>query len=225
MNLTMFLVNRPCLGLLAMGLMLFAIAVPIQADIVSSGGTVLYVETYEMSNSSGWTLGDSNQPIGVILDPNAGPWVKNLWGPGGANVNADDTGYVYSSIYWFTEVLHISGTLSWTDWHEAVTTPGWDLGVFSVKLADGSNPSGLSVVNLPSDWPTHGGGADIYFDALTPCHTLVIQKQLVWIGDPNVQGNLFSGSIQMVQYPTPEPATLSLLALGGLAMLRRKSKQ
>jgi hypothetical protein len=220
--------TRRFLSCLAVGLALAVCAPAVQAQVppVGGGGGASYHEYYGLPNDSSnqWTVGSAGNPVNIALDPSAGPWVKTLMGFNGAVINADDTGYVFPAMYWYTENIHIGGALSWTDWHEDISTPGWYISLVSITLADGSTPGGLTWSYTAADWQNHGGGLDLYFNSLTPGHTLTIQKQLWWIGDPNVQGDLFSGFITMNQYPTPEPATLGLLAMGLSAMYLRRRR-
>jgi len=46
---------------------------------------------------------------------------------------------------------------------------------------------------------------------------------LVWVGTPGVIG--FNGYIDVAQYPTPEPASVGLLALGGLLVFKRRQNR
>ena len=57
--------------------------------------------------------------------------------------------------------------------------------------------------------------ADLFTTPTDGIHTF----QWGWVADGTDNGGEFTG-----QVPSPEPATLSLLALGGLAVLRRKRK-
>jgi hypothetical protein len=173
----------------------------------------------------GWQIGTRDNPVDVILDPNAGPWIKNLVGPDGGPVPADETcGQITGApcSYTLTEWIHIAGRGSWTDFHEEVLTPGWNISGF-MSRADNEPISGLTNMLMDTDGFTHGGAVWWFFDPLPPSTVLKFQKTLTWVGDPNTPGNLFNGIIQVAQYPTPEPASAALVALGAtMLVLRRK---
>jgi hypothetical protein len=170
----------------------------------------------------GWAIGAVDNRIGVTLDPTAGPWIKNLLGPNGGNVSADDTGFTAPSSYALDEHLVIGGQLSWTDWHEDVLTPGWNIG--ALISANGGPVHGLVVDLTDTNWPTTGGTVSMTFDPLPPGTRIDLKKTLSWVGDPKVIGNLFNGVIRIAEYPTPEPGSAVLFGLGivGLLLLRRK---
>jgi PEP-CTERM motif len=173
-----------------------------------------------MPGGSGWEIGSEAAPIEVILDPAAGPWIKNLRGFNGGNVVADDTGFTAPSGYQKEEWLVIGGNTPWTDWHEEVLTPGWNIGA-QIDINGGQPVPGLVVDLMFTDWPNTGGAVWMDFDPLPPGTLVHLTKQLSWVGDPQVNGNLFNGVIQIAEYPTPEPATIALMGLGVLALGRR----
>ena len=215
----------------------FAVAVSLAAVLALGAGSAAWGQVPASENTAGtswqsshdmttmneWIIGTESDPIDVILDPDAGPWIKNLAGPNGGPVSADDTGQTAPSIFNLTEFLHVGGTIPWTDWHQEIRTAGWYPRIVSV-LANGNPIPGLQVDYTDPVWPNKGGAADITFPPLMPCTNVKIVKQLVWEGDPGNIGDLFNGIVVMAQYPTPEPAALGLLAAGALALLRRRRR-
>lgn len=125
-----------------------------------------------------------------------------------------------------------------SDWHEEILTPGWEW----VLPGDSRFPDLLVDESLitrdgePWEWkhiPMPGGGTDpsmlwVEFPPIEPGHVLDIHKALVWTG---TEGNRFWGDdagetfIQVIEYPTPEPASLAVLGLSGLALLRRQRRR
>jgi hypothetical protein len=67
---------------------------------------------------------------------------------------------------------------------------------------------------------TEGGSVWFEFDPLSPGTEIFINKTLVYKGDAT--GVAFDGIVHLAEYPTPEPASVSFLALGGLVVLRRR---
>ena len=189
----------------------------------NAGGTSHESNHDQVTGEFDWVIGSETDRIDVILDPDAGPWIKHLRGPAGQIVTADDTGSTAPSIFNLVEHLHVGGAIAWTDWHEEILTPGWYPRVFQV-LANGAPVPGLQVTYTDPDWPRRGGAADLAFPALPPCTNVSISKQLVWEGNPQQQGDRFFGTVNMAQYPTPEPAALSMLGLGWLGLLRKRRR-
>ncbi|HOW69386.1 MAG TPA: PEP-CTERM sorting domain-containing protein [Phycisphaerae bacterium] len=193
-------------GLLVVGVL--ATAGPSLGQGVGNVGALPSLFT-QGATSGGWSIG----PYDVVRDPTGPAWLKELWGPNAAPVVAQP-GQTFS----LSETLTVGGKLPWLDWHEKIITPGWEWVAPSVFLANGNPPSGLSVSYTPST-ATQGGEIDFYFDPLQPGTQVNIRKQLQYVGVP---GTVFTGGILIAEYPTPEPASLALLGLGGLAFLRRR---
>jgi len=177
-------------------------------------GNLPALPTTFWNQGGGWFVSDQGgAPIPVIRDPNGPKWIKNFFDPTGTI--SPTPGALYS----VTERLLIAPQLDWTDWHEEILTPGWEWTSKVLMLVNVSQPpSGLTVINLPGT-PIQGGTLEFYFDPLSPGTVIDIRKELKYVGP---QGMSFD-AIQIAQYPTPEPATMGLLALGGLVLGRRRS--
>ncbi len=164
----------------------------------------------------GWSVDSGNAAnpwLPVQINPAGPQWIKTFSGPNGQPFTA-----VPGQTFTLQELLVIAPPLSWTDWHEQILTPGWDWVQPTVFLANFANPPGLTTVHTPGSMTT-GGTLDFYFNPLAPGTLLDIRKTLQYNGPP---GAIFNGTLQIAQYPTPEPASLGLLALGGLAVARRR---
>ncbi len=163
-------------------------------------------------NGGGWFIGT----YGVIRDPNGPKWVKNLEGPNGGPFLAAP-----GQMFGLSESLYIQGNLSWMDWHEEILTPGWEWAPPSVFLANGLPAPGLNITYTLGN-STHGGTIGFDFSPLPPGTKIDIRKQLQYVG--GADGTAFFGTVQVAQYPTPEPASVGLLALGSLLALRRRTR-
>jgi hypothetical protein len=173
--------------------------------------------TYPLT-TNGWDILDPNgTPQVVVRDPNGQPWYKDLATPPGMVV-------LPGSVFKVHELLTVGGNLSWSDWHEQILTPGWEWLPASNFLANSLPAPGLTVTTTPGT-STIGGSIDYTFGSLSPGTTVDIFKSIVYSGAGlPVPPPPFFGSVRVAEYPTPEPATLSLLALGGVAMLRRSRR-
>lgn len=164
----------------------------------------------------GWSVDSgiaTNPWVPVQISPTGPQWVKTFTAPNGQPFTA-----VPGQTFTLQELLVIAPTQSWTDWHEHILTPGWDWVAPTVFMANFATPPGMTTVHTPGTMTT-GGALDFYFNPLVPGTLLDIRKTLMYVGQPGV---VFTGTLQIAEYPTPEPATLAMLGLGGLAALKRR---
>ena len=157
---------------------------------------------------NGWNVIDATgAPIPVVLDP-AGPvWGKEFTGPNGG-------AFSYPALappLPVHELLVVAGNLSWTDWHEDVLAPDWNWANPTI-LVNGVVPAGLTI-------SLSGGNLSYFFNPVPPGSVIDIRKDLVYNGLP---GTTFIGTLPIHEYPTPEPASLSLFCVGGLCAFRRR---
>ncbi len=161
----------------------------------------------------GWVVGTPLAPVPVVRDPNGPKWIKHF---------SDANGLIPvfpGQAFAVHESLVIAPTLPWSDWHEEILTPGWDWSPqLQIMVNGGGPPPGLLVVNTPGN-VNQGGILSFYFNALPPGTQIDIRKELIYTG---TTAGIAIPSIDIAQYPTPEPASLGLLTLGGLALLRRR---
>jgi hypothetical protein len=164
---------------------------------------------FPQNTPSGWDIG----PYAVELDP-AGPvWSKVLTDPSGGPV----TGTV-GTTYSLHEQLIVSGTLPWKDWHEQITTIGWEWQQSSSIFANGAPVGGFNAVYTPAT-SASGGSVDFSFNSLAPGTVVDIFKTLQFAGQV---GQFNTGTIDIHEFPTPEPASLLMLTLGSAMVLKRR---
>jgi hypothetical protein len=173
---------------------------------------------------AGWSVDSGNAAspwVPVQISPTGPQWVKTFSAPNGQPFTAFP-----GQTFTLQELLVIAPPLSWTDWHEHILTPGWDWVQPTVFLANVpppglSPPPGLTTVYTPGNLST-GGTVDFYFNPLAPGTLIDIRKTLQYNGPA---GAIFNGTLQIAEYPTPEPASLVMLAVGGLLVRRRRARE
>jgi hypothetical protein len=156
-----------------------------------------------------------------VLDPTGPAWGKAFTGPNGSNFVYGPTTSTNPALP-VTELLQVAGNIPWTDWHEDVIgvnssgfpDPGWTWGNPFI-LVNGLVPAGLTITGVGTS------NLSFFFNAAAPGSTISIRKDLVYTGTP---GAAFVGTLAVHEYPTPEPASLALLGLGGLFALRRRRR-
>jgi hypothetical protein len=177
---------------------------------------------------AGWLIG----PTTVSADPDSGSWLKNLQSPGSL-VGKTDTFYLL-------EILKVGSGPAWTDWHEAILTPGWDWGwgkMFTLGAQDAltaANPlSALNCWSLDSAIQSFlnpiakgvvsDGKIDFFFDPLEPSTWVFVLKTIQWTGGDDAS---LCAPIRIAEHPSavPIPAAVWLLGSGlvGLVALKRR---
>ena len=90
----------------------------------------------------------------------------------------------------------------------------------------------MSVVSCPSTpmMPPDPRKIWVEFAPINPGEVLDVHKALLFVGTPTnrIWGDATDGSedfIRVIEYPTPEPATVGLLALGAVAAAARRRRR
>jgi hypothetical protein len=140
------------------------------------------------------TIGTGDLPVPVALDPTGPAWGKHFQTLDNSPID------VYNGILSLNETLTVSGSEAWTGWHAEFITPGFiwlDTPPYSALaiLANGSL--------LPLTYGITGAGIDATFAPLVPGTRVELFLKFAW---PDTTA--FTGSIDMRQYPVPEPLSL-----------------
>ena len=157
----------------------------------------------------GVLIGDPTNPFPIDLDPNGQPWTKTLVDanfllPNGGPLNLNES------------IVNV-GTEPWLDWHEHILpdATGMVPGLWtSVQMSVNGNPITFNAVGLgtPDLW------LDTFSQPVLPGDVLNVRKIIdVFVSPIPVQ-------IRIAEYPTPEPASLGLMGLGSLILLKRRKE-
>lgn len=119
-----------------------------------------------------------------------------------------------------------------SDWHEIILTPGWEWQMITAAPLITRNGAPWPYTWLPTSGPTR---IEVEFDPIFPGEVLDIHKALLWVGTPGNRiwgdgvddsgASIDESGIVVLEYPTPEPATAALLALGGAFTLIRSRRR
>ena len=181
------------------------------AQGVGNGGS-LPIQFQQSTANGGWNVVDpTGTPIPVQLDPNGPVWSKVFSGPGGGNFSQPAFGPPLP-VY---EALQVAPNLPWSDWHEEVVHPDW-VWTNPAILVNGVVPGGLTITGAGTN------NLSFFFNPVAPGSFVEIFKDLVYNGIP---GTTFIGTLNIHEYPTPEPASAALLGCAGVLLLSRRRRK
>jgi hypothetical protein len=135
-----------------------------------------------------------------------------------------------------------------SDWHEEILTPGWEWVtpddprvIAGAPGFAGLFPAGQTLITRNGQpWPSFPipmPNVDpsklwVEFPPIFPGEVLDVHKALLWVGTPGnrVWGDNLDDAenptdetfVRVIEYPTPEPASVALLSLGLLALCGRR---
>lgn len=241
LTLTMFLSF-----LLALGL---ANAVSAQTSASATAGFNLNADPSGPPIQVDWnpTMAAWMLQVDLVFDPSAGPMQKLFDSPRGATggpIQLDAEQPFPQPLWEDFLILPPAGTTpgySVSDWHEKVHTPGWEWVLPGDSRFPDLFPPDESLITRDGDpWPWNMSPMPVMdpanlwvdFEPIEPNHVLDVHKALLWVGTPGNRiwgdgvddaGNIVDESvIDVWEYPTPEPATISLLGVAALATLIRR---
>ncbi len=211
----------PKLGVTCAALSLFLLALPARAIVVGpSAGNNTITDLYYHSSGDNYRLG-AGAPVDVAWSASGPYWIKNLRAQAdGAGSNRPVLGV--GATMTVIENLVIGGGTGWSDWHEVFSSDGWSWTEGTiVYTGTGIEVAGLTtVISNGGGGDNHADNIDFFFDEIAPGTEISLIKTMRFEGLDVSYGTGEWGSDDIVirQFPTvliPEPATISLLALGG----------
>jgi hypothetical protein len=194
---------------------------------------------YQPGNPDMWILS-----FPFVHDPSApqlikyfeSPWVQGDTGPLLVQISPSSAVPI---LVW--EDFPINDGPPVTDWHEIILEPGWVWVIPGDVDPDYPGTEPTLITRNGDPWPEtfldRPTPQEIWVDfpPIFPGEILDVHKALLWVGTPENEtwgdNLIFQGDqlvpydenhIVVIEYPTPEPSSLALLALGGLLIARRR---
>lgn len=163
-------------------------------------------------------IGNAASPMPIDLDPNGGPWLKNIGDP-----QSNAPGPAIVDLF---ETVQNIGTEAWGDWHEhflpapsGLPNHTW-AGVVSLSING-------SPIGYTSNITNSGLTLDLFnfSQPVMPGDIFTIHKQINTVGSGGVSGAF----IRLQQYPTPyfvpEPTSFTITGMSSLAFLAMRPRR
>lgn len=148
-------------------------------------------------------------PYPIDLDASGPPWRKAI--------KSDPlTGYIGTGSFTMIETVQNVGTEPWYDWHELLLNSG-GLGVVWDTVTQ------ITVNGVPITFNETIVGNDLTVDGFSqpvlPGDIFVIQKDLITTSNIVAPDQTM---FQMLEYPTPEPASAAVIGVGSMVLLAKR---
>jgi len=186
------------------------------ATTAMAQGTASAPSTVHIADNSGVAyfggpldLVNGPAPFPIDLDPTGAPWRKTI--------KSDPlTGFTGTGSFTMIETIQNVGTEPWYDWHEDLLNNGqlgvvWDA---VTQVTVNGNPITFNEVLVGNSL-----SIDTFSQPVLPGDIFVIEKDLRTTSKVIAPDTTL---FQVLEYPTPEPASAALLGIGSIVLMGKR---